>query len=189
VRPTDDIDVLTAALDGLTALAGQDDRAALAELRERLGQGRLRVLVAGEAERAKSTLVNALLGRQVLPSGVTPLTALATAVRYGPDESVTAVFRDGRAEIYQLSDLDDLVTERGQSRKQARPGVGHGERGRAVPGLRSRVRRHARNRVGVRAQHLRGRASAGDDGRGRVRADRRPAGVGQRAGSRRAAFR
>ncbi|MGH3303522.1 MAG: dynamin family protein [Streptosporangiaceae bacterium] len=51
--------------------------------------------------------------RPVLPSAVTPLTSLATAVRYGRDEGVTAVFRDGLAESYPLSALDDLVTERG----------------------------------------------------------------------------
>ncbi len=113
MRSTDQGDVLAAALGGLSALAGPEDRAALAELLDRLRQHRLRVLVAGEAKRGKSTLVNALLGRPVLPSGVTPLTALATAVRYGQDEGVTAVLRDGRAERYPLSALDDLVTERG----------------------------------------------------------------------------
>ncbi|MHB1596502.1 MAG: dynamin family protein [Streptosporangiaceae bacterium] len=106
-------DALATALEGLAALAGPRDRAALAGLRDRLGQRRLRVLVAGEAKRGKSTLVNALLGRPVLPSGVTPLTALATVVRYGRDEGVTAVFRDGRIENHPLPALDDLVTERG----------------------------------------------------------------------------
>jgi GTP-binding protein EngB required for normal cell division len=113
VRSGDDGDILAAALDELSALAGTGDRAALAGLRDRLRQQLLRVLVAGEAKRGKSTLVNALLGRHVLPFGVTPLTALATAVRYGTDEGVTAVFRDGRAESYPLPALDDLVTERG----------------------------------------------------------------------------
>jgi Dynamin family len=45
--------------------------------------------------------------------GVTPLTALATTVRYGRDEGVSAVFRDGRVESFPLSALGDLVTERG----------------------------------------------------------------------------
>jgi small GTP-binding protein len=113
VRSTDEGDVLAAALDGLSALADPQDRAALTELHDRLRQRRLRVLVAGEAKRGKSTLINALLGRQVLPSGVTPLTALATAVRYGRDEGVTAVLRDGRSESYPVAALNDLVTERG----------------------------------------------------------------------------
>jgi Dynamin family len=113
VGAPDDSDHLLAALDGLSGLASGGDRATLESLRGRLAEQRLRVLVAGEAKRGKSTLVNALLGRALLPMGVTPLTALTTTVRYGPDEQVGAVFRDGRAESYPLSALDDLVTERG----------------------------------------------------------------------------
>ena len=106
-------DPLLTALSELAALGGDDDRATLDTLRGRLAGRRLRVLVAGEAKRGKSTLVNALLGRPVLPVGVTPLTALATTVRYGQDEGATAVYRDGRTADLPLSALDDLVTERG----------------------------------------------------------------------------
>jgi small GTP-binding protein len=106
-------DPLLAALAELSGLTGEDDDAALDALRGRLAERRLRVLVAGEAKRGKSTLINALLGRALLPTGVTPLTALATAVRYGREEGAAAVFRDGRAESFPLSALDDLVTERG----------------------------------------------------------------------------
>jgi len=113
VRAAHDPDPLLAALDELSALGGEADRAALAELRSRLRDRRLRVLVAGEAKRGKSTLVNALLGRAVLPTGVTPLTALATTVRYGRNERVTAVFRDSRTEGFPVPALEDLVTERG----------------------------------------------------------------------------
>jgi GTP-binding protein EngB required for normal cell division len=113
VGAPDDSDPLLAALDGLSGLASGGDRGTLAALRGRLAEQRLRVLVAGEAKRGKSTLVNALLGRALLPMGVTPLTALATTVRYGPDEQVGVVFRDGRAERFPLPALDDLVTERG----------------------------------------------------------------------------
>ena len=113
MRAAHDPDPLLAALDELSALGGEADRAALAELRSRLRDRRLRVLVAGEAKRGKSTLVNALLGRAVLPTGVTPLTALATTVRYGRNERVTAVFRDSRTEGFPVPALEDLVTERG----------------------------------------------------------------------------
>jgi hypothetical protein len=105
--------LLLAALAELAALGGDHDRAALDTLRGRLAERRLRVLVAGEAKRGKSTLVNALLGRPVLPMGVTPLTALATTVRYGTAEGATAVFHEGHTECFPLSALDDLVTERG----------------------------------------------------------------------------
>jgi GTP-binding protein EngB required for normal cell division len=113
VRTAGDTDPLAAALAELIALAEDTDRAALESLRDRLAGRRLRVLVAGEAKRGKSTLVNALLRRPLLPMGVTPLTALATTVRYGEREEAIAVFGDGRTERFPLAALGDLVTERG----------------------------------------------------------------------------
>jgi len=109
VRETDGSEPLLAALDELATL---EDGAALDELRARLRERRLRVLVAGEAKRGKSTVVNSLLGQAVRPAGVTPLTAVATTVRYGPAPDVRPVFADGRAERFPLSALEDLVTER-----------------------------------------------------------------------------
>src|SRR5690348_18223456 len=79
---------LDIALSELAALGSDRDRERLAALQDRLESARLRALVAGEAKRGKSTLINALLARDVLPSGVTPLTAVTTTVRYGDDEHV-----------------------------------------------------------------------------------------------------
>ena len=106
-------DALTSALDELTPLADETDTGVLAALRERLAAARLRVLVVGEAKRGKSTLVNALLGREVLPTGVTPLTAVPTTVTQGTDEGLDVAFSDGRTEHRGLSALEDLGTERG----------------------------------------------------------------------------
>jgi GTP-binding protein EngB required for normal cell division len=105
--------VLASALNELAVLGSDRDREQLAALLDRLDAARLRVLVVGEAKRGKSTLVNALLGRSVLPSGVTPLTAVATTVRYGDDERAEVRFLDGHEEKHPLATLPDLVTERG----------------------------------------------------------------------------
>ena len=91
---TDGVNALAAALDELAGLGTERDREQIAALRDRLDAARLRVLVAGEAKRGKSTLINALLGREVLPSGVTPLTAVTTTVRYGDDERAEARYLD-----------------------------------------------------------------------------------------------
>jgi GTP-binding protein EngB required for normal cell division len=104
---------LAAALDQLAALGTDRDREQIAALQDRLDAARLRVLVAGEAKRGKSTLINALLGRAVLPAGVTPLTAVATTVRYGDDPHAEVRYADGHEEKQPLSALPDLVTERG----------------------------------------------------------------------------
>ena len=113
MHPADEADPLLQALNDLVALASGDDLDAVDALRTRLREQRLRILVAGEAKRGKSTLVNALLGREILPAGVTPLTALATTVRYGTAEHVTAAFPEGRVDEFPVSALRDLVTERG----------------------------------------------------------------------------
>ena len=104
---------LDAALKDLAAIGTEADREQIEALRERLAAARLRVLVAGEAKRGKSTLINALLEREVLPTGVTPLTSVATAVRYGDDPRVQVRFADGHEEKQPLTALPDLVTERG----------------------------------------------------------------------------
>jgi GTP-binding protein EngB required for normal cell division len=104
---------LADALDELAALGSAGDREQIAAVRDRLDAARLRVLVAGEAKRGKSTLINALVGRAVLPAGVTPLTAVATTVRYGGDPHAEVRFADGHEEKQPVTALPDLVTERG----------------------------------------------------------------------------
>jgi len=106
-------DALTSALDELAGLADESDTAVLTALRERLRAARLRVLVVGEAKRGKSTLVNALLGREVLPTGVTPLTAVPTTVTHGTGEAMEVAFTDGRTAHCPLSALGKFGTEHG----------------------------------------------------------------------------
>ena len=71
------------------------------------------VVVAGQFKRGKTTLINALLGRDLLPRAVTPLTSVITLVRSGVRDRAHAVFdRDERREI-ALEELADYVTEEG----------------------------------------------------------------------------
>ena len=74
----------------------------LDELEKRLSQGRFHLAVLGQVKRGKSTLLNALLGEDVLPSSVVPLTAIPTFIQYGDtdrsgyDTSITARIRAER---------------------------------------------------------------------------------------------
>ncbi len=68
----------------------------LASLRERLAQERLQVAVLGQFKRGKSTFLNALLGDPVLPTGVVPLTSIATFIRFAAVPSMRVSFLDGR---------------------------------------------------------------------------------------------
>ena len=109
---------LATALNRLAALGTERDREQLLALLDRLDAARLRVLVVGEAKRGKSTLINALLGRDVLPSGVTPLTAVVTTVRYGDESRIEVAFLDGHEEKHPLTALADFVTEVRNPRNQ-----------------------------------------------------------------------
>ena len=114
--PQTSIDLLDEALDVLDDLVTHDDRDRLAQLRARVEARSLRVLVAGAAKRGKSTLVNQLIGADVLPTGVTPVTAIVTTVRRAQaDEHVEVTFQDGRLARHGLAELADFVSERGNS--------------------------------------------------------------------------
>jgi replication fork clamp-binding protein CrfC len=62
-----------------------------------LRQGVFRLLVLGDMKRGKSTLLNALIGENVLPSDVNPCTALLTVLRYGTEKQVSVRFNDGKS--------------------------------------------------------------------------------------------
>jgi hypothetical protein len=60
----------------------------LNDVQKRIEEGRLRVAVLGQFKRGKSTLLNALLGVPLLPTGVTPVTAIPTVIKAGNTPSV-----------------------------------------------------------------------------------------------------
>jgi GTP-binding protein EngB required for normal cell division len=70
----------------------------LAGLRERLVEGHLQVAVLGQFKRGKSSFLNALLGESLLPTGVVPLTSVATFIRWAAEPSIRVAYLDGRPE-------------------------------------------------------------------------------------------
>jgi hypothetical protein len=79
----------------------------------------LRITVFGEYSVGKSTLINALLGRQVLAARLRPTTGVPTELRDGPDR-VTVLFRDGRKQDISFKDVDGYSDLDLQSRADAR---------------------------------------------------------------------
>ena len=69
------------------------------------------VLVAGEAKRGKSSLINALLGRELLPADADLATSAHVIVRYGPSTSVLVLHAQNPAgEEVALEDLAAWAT-------------------------------------------------------------------------------
>ncbi|HYV02046.1 MAG TPA: dynamin family protein [Actinomycetota bacterium] len=108
---------LEALLSALDQLRSENPGSALvhavAAVRESLRSGRFTVVVAGEFKRGKTTFVNALLGSEILPAAVVPLTSVVTIVRWGEAPRAEVRLLDGRTEEVPVEDLASYVTERG----------------------------------------------------------------------------
>lgn len=110
-------DRLTALLARLEELAERRNGHGAAEacraLSNKLAEERFNVVVVGEFKRGKTTFVNALLGAEVLPSAVVPLTSVVTAVTWGDEVRAEVVRTGGRVEPIGVDELAAFVTERG----------------------------------------------------------------------------
>jgi GTPase SAR1 family protein len=67
----------------------------------RLKSRRFQLAVVGQFKRGKSSLLNALLEDEVVPTGVLPLTALPTFIRRGPAFALEVSTQDGRVERFE----------------------------------------------------------------------------------------
>lgn len=107
--------MLTRSLGVLRAVAerGQfnDVGIALASLSGKLAANRCNLAVLGQMKRGKSSFVNALLGAEVLPVGILPLTSVITRVHYGPRPQVTIHYKSGQAEEIAPDRLQEYITE------------------------------------------------------------------------------
>ncbi len=74
------------------------DRARLDQLLQRLREQRCYLAVLGQFKRGKSTLVNALLGKAVLPTSVVPLTSIPTFLHGGEQLAARVLFDNGKPE-------------------------------------------------------------------------------------------
>jgi GTP-binding protein EngB required for normal cell division len=81
------------------------------ELAARVSEGRFYVACVGQFKRGKSTLLNALVGYAVVPTGFVPVTAVPTVIRFGDELRARVRIRDGSWRDAAMSDLKEYVTE------------------------------------------------------------------------------
>jgi tRNA U34 5-carboxymethylaminomethyl modifying GTPase MnmE/TrmE len=86
------------------------------DLTVRLAEDRFQLVVIGQFKRGKTSLVNAIIGRPLLPTGAIPVTSVITALRYGPSVRVV-IRRAGQPfdETIPVGRLPEVLTERGNS--------------------------------------------------------------------------
>lgn len=107
--------MLTACINDLIAMEGVDAEACC-ELLEKLASHTFNILIVGQFNRGKTTLINALVGEDLLPVGVIPLTSVVTVLSYGEDPVIKVCFQDGRCVETTPDRLVEYVTEKGNPR-------------------------------------------------------------------------
>jgi GTP-binding protein EngB required for normal cell division len=79
------------------------------ELRQRLAHGRLHFAVLGQFNRGKSSFLNALLGTDLLPSSVLPITNVPTVISYGEQQAVHLRFYNDMPDKHVAHDRDAMA--------------------------------------------------------------------------------
>jgi GTP-binding protein EngB required for normal cell division len=91
-------------LDALTGL--------IARARALAAGAEISVAVLGRFKAGKSSFLNHFLGRDVLPVGVVPVTAVVTAIRFGENEGARVHHRDGRNPEVPLNQIGCYISEK-----------------------------------------------------------------------------
>ncbi len=89
-----------------------------ANLLEKIENNVFHLVVLGQFKRGKTSLINALLGTDLLPTAIVPLTSIATVLQHGQELKIEVHFLDGRAEEIHLAALPQYVTEKGNPKNE-----------------------------------------------------------------------
>ena len=86
-------------------------RSTLSMILDRLEDNSFEIAIFGRVSSGKSSLLNAMLETDVLPVGVTPITAVPTRLAYGEAAAVNVWFANRSPERYEISQLPEFVSE------------------------------------------------------------------------------
>lgn len=80
-------------------------------LEEKVKKQEIQIVILGQFKRGKSSLINAIMGFNLLPTSVIPLTSIVTIIKYGEKIKVFVTFLSGKKTEITLKDLEEYVTE------------------------------------------------------------------------------
>lgn len=103
------VKLLSAQCESDSGLRHWRDEAA--ELQRRLLERRFHVAVVGEFNRGKTSFVNALLGKVLLPADYMPTTAAINRITYSDTPASYVLMKNGEKKQVELSDLHEYVTK------------------------------------------------------------------------------
>lgn len=93
-------------------IAGKNIVDEITQLQNKLLQEKLYIVVVGLFKRGKSSLINSLLEKEIVPVAVTPLTAIITLIEYTDAKPFTEVlFQNGQLEKKEIGETSYYVSE------------------------------------------------------------------------------
>jgi small GTP-binding protein len=99
----------------LKGVAGELNEASLVrsldDISYKLVYNQFYLVIVGLFKRGKSSLINALLGKEIAPVAVTPLTSVITFFQYGPVTSAEVFFKNGTGVPVDLHDIYLYIAE------------------------------------------------------------------------------
>jgi len=87
-------------------------------IKEKIEKDAFYLVVLGQFKRGKSTLINYMLGANLLPTGVLPLTSVITKIYYSPEVKVNVIFESGVKKEIPVDELELYCTEKGNPKNQ-----------------------------------------------------------------------
>jgi GTPase SAR1 family protein len=106
---------LLECMDEMLAIENIRD-CACGDLKEKIRSNSFNLVVVGQFKRGKTSLINALLGADILPVAVVPLTSIVTIITWGEALRITVYFNDSRTAEIEPERLVEYVTEKGNPR-------------------------------------------------------------------------
>ncbi|MDR0304668.1 MAG: dynamin family protein [Chitinispirillales bacterium] len=82
----------------------------LSQIRSRLFSGEIHIAIIGQFNRGKSTFINKLIKKDLLPTSVLPLTAIPTEIRFGDETKAVISFADNSKKEAKEENVKEILS-------------------------------------------------------------------------------
>jgi small GTP-binding protein len=72
----------------------------------------MKVAITGQFSSGKSTFLNALLAKKILPTGITPVTSKVNYIKYADELQIRVKYKDGRDEYHDIDNIQRFTDQR-----------------------------------------------------------------------------
>ena len=110
-QKTNDLELLSKIEKAVADHGLVEFRTTIASILDRAEDKTFEIAVFGRVSSGKSSLLNAILETEMLPVGVTPITAVPTRITYGTEPSMRVSFAEAPTRTLDLSRLAEFATE------------------------------------------------------------------------------